>query len=349
MNTKVLFLLMVAAGCATVAAVAGSQMMNGHAAAVPETPMVDIVVASADVNFLAKIKDDKFKLEKWPLDRLPQGAVKSMKEVEGKFTNQRMYAGEPLLEGKVMNSSDSVALKIPEGYKVFDLPIGSSGYIKPGDRVDVFGYFEKSSTISTTRSIRVMENVTVLMVDGVSVRDSEDSSKGSAKTVQLLIKASQYEALTTAANLGKMRLALRGMSNDEEQQDPDNGEEFLAWVQDNVRKASSPTDGAPSLPERPVYALNTEIEEPVAPREHVIVVYSGSQAREFRFKENELPMETSASAKPAPVVSGETEKSAPPGKFTGDNLRWDSSSGDWQKAESKASDQVAEPFSDGSI
>ncbi len=121
MRSKSALLLAVALGCGTVAAFAATQVIkdNGNA---PTVEMIDILVASKDVAVNTKISPDRFQLEKWPRDRLPQGAIRDLKQVEGKFTNQRLYQGEPLLERKVNANNESIAQTIPAGFKVFDLP-----------------------------------------------------------------------------------------------------------------------------------------------------------------------------------------------------------------------------------
>jgi pilus assembly protein CpaB len=245
MRAKPVVLLAVALGCGTVAAIAATQVIKDQGSSAPAIQTVDILVAAKDVATNAKITTERFRLEKWPVDRVPQGSIKDIKAVEGKFTNQRLYQGEPLLERKVNLSNDSVATAIPAGCKVFDLPVdannGGVGYIQPGHRVDIHGFFEKSGRILESRSLLVMENVEVLMVDGVAVRDQEDGPSKKAGTIQLLIRSSQYEALNTAKNLGKLTLSLRPSSGDESiDQKTDNGEDFLEWVKSSVRDENAP-------------------------------------------------------------------------------------------------------------
>ncbi len=91
---------------------------------------------------------------------------------------------------------------------------GGVGYVKPGDHVDVFGYFEKGNRIPETKSMVILENVVVKAIDGNAVRDNGEQSTKSAKTIQLLIRESQYESAVTADNLGKLRVALRAPDED---------------------------------------------------------------------------------------------------------------------------------------
>ena len=347
MNSKIIFLLMIAIGCGSIAAVAGSQIMNQKAAVAPERPMIQIVVASSDIDVAAKITAEKFRLESWPQDRMPKGAVMKLSEVEGKFTNQRMYVGEPLLEGKVMNSSNSITQTIPEGFRVFDLPIGDSGYIRPGDRVDVVGFFEKSNKIAQTKSMRVMEDVSVLMVDGNAIRDPEETKSKSAKTVQLLIKASQYDALNIAANLGKMKLSLRGTEAANETGSTDNGEEFLSWVADSVQSDPNPTAGAPQLPEALFTSMPLAPPTPEVEEQFSMLVYSGGMSKEYRWTaSNPRPQlvdaKTNSTATLSPATPAPAVQTPPPGKFTGEQMQWDELKDEWMKTDLKSDPTAAE-------
>ena len=354
MNPKVLFLLMIAGGCAAVAAVAGSQLANAPKSGVPEKPMIEIVVAASDVDVATKISGEKFKLAKFPENSVPEGAIKVLQDVEGKFTNQRMYTGEPLLERKVMNSTDSVATKIPDGYRVFDIPAGDSTYIKPGDRVDVVGYFEKSSKISETKTIKVLENVTVLMVDGVAVRELDDAGKHTAKTIQLLVRDNQYESLTTAANLGKLRLALCGLQGGDESKMTDDGEAFLEWVADTVRKDIKPIDDVLAIPPASMPVATAAPAQPPPAEEYQIVVYSGSAARQFRWRDGEMPAEVGQASQPqanpgvmvAPAAPVPATNSPPTGIFTGETAGGEAREGDWKQTTLKSDKDSADPSDD---
>jgi pilus assembly protein CpaB len=169
------------------------------------------------------------------------GSLTDTKEIEGKYAKQRLYTGEPIIEAKL--SARGKDLVVPTGFRIFDLKVddsnGGSGYIGPGDRVDVTGFFEKGNRFPVSKSVRVMRNIEVAMVDGISFRDPEAAPKR-ANTIQLLVQDKQYEVLDTASNLGKLKLSLRapdaeGTTSGNEPLD--SGESFLKWLKDSeVRK-----------------------------------------------------------------------------------------------------------------
>jgi pilus assembly protein CpaB len=232
MRSKSVLLLVVALGCGVVASVAVSQVVLNQNDR-QEVQTVSILVASKDLSAALKVPMDGFRVEQWPADRVPLGAISDPKMVENKFLKQRLYVGEPFLEAKL--SSKGKEFSVPVGFRIFDIPVkdesGGSGYIGPGDRVDVFGYFATNGRTQSAKSVKVIENLEVVMIDGVAVVDMEATSQKKPSTIQLLVKDSQYIVLDTAANLGKLRLALcppQQASSTPARED--NGEEFMEWL-----------------------------------------------------------------------------------------------------------------------
>ena len=143
MRAKSLVLLLIALGCGVVASVAISQVVLDQKGQSIQT--TGVLVATKTISAAAKITDDAVRLEQFPIDKVPMGAVVELAKIQGKFAKQPIYANEPILEVKLSNKGKD--LIIPDGYRVFDIvvsdQVGGSGYIGPGDRVDVFGFFEK--------------------------------------------------------------------------------------------------------------------------------------------------------------------------------------------------------------
>ncbi|MGN6548191.1 MAG: Flp pilus assembly protein CpaB [Aureliella sp.] len=233
MRAKSLLLLIIALGCGTVASVGVSQvMMDQKNKGSAEPPTVEIFVAVKDVDVNQKLTPELVKLEKWPQNRVPEGAIFKLEDVADRYVRQRMYPGEPVLVGKLNDTIVGVDTEIPRGYRVFDLPVnernGGSGYIKPGARVDVMGTF-KVNNVYESRT--VMRNVRIFGINGVTVRDSDPTANSRATTFQLLVKESQMEALNLAAAMGELRCTLRGTLEDQDTPDgTDTGEEFITWV-----------------------------------------------------------------------------------------------------------------------
>ncbi len=66
---------------------------------------MEIYVAIKDVDVNQKLTSELIKLEKWPQNRIPDGAIFKLDDVENRYVRQRMYPGEPILAGKLTTQS----------------------------------------------------------------------------------------------------------------------------------------------------------------------------------------------------------------------------------------------------
>lgn len=281
MRSKSILLLVVALGCGVVASVAVSQVVSDqkNRGATQTAPVLLVV---KEISAAAKIPKDSYKLEQWPIDRVPPGALTDPKMLENKFTKQRIYPGEPIIEAKL--SAKGREFTVPAGYQIFDIAVlpdtGGGGYIGPGDHVDIYGYFDKGPRAKAPKSVKVMENLEVVMIDGVAIIDPEAARQQKSTTIQMLVKDSQYIVLDTAANLGKLRLALRppeqvGASKNDE---PDNGEKFVSWLKESETDAL-----AKSVIDTPAVAQpNQEV-----PNKHEMVIITPNKSTIYRFLEGQ--------------------------------------------------------------
>ena len=280
MRAKSILLLVIALGCGVVASVAVSQVVLDQKNR-GETQLAPVLVVAKEISAATKIGADSFRLEQWPVDRIPLGAISDPKLIENKFTKQRFYPGEPIIEAKL--SGKGREFTVPEGYRTFDIAVkdetGGGGYIGPGDHVDVYGYFEKGARVKAAKSVKVMENLEVVMIDGVAVIDAEATKQKKSNTIQLLVRDSQYVVLDTASNLGKLRLALRPpakvVSNGES---ADDGERFISWLKESE---SAPVEK--SVPDSIVATSPSPSEK----SEHEMVIVSPTKSTLYRWTKNQ--------------------------------------------------------------
>jgi pilus assembly protein CpaB len=358
MRAKSALLLVVALGCGVVAAVAISQVVLAQKSG--EVHTVGILVVAKDLSAASKLSADAFRLEQWPVDRVPVGALSDPKMVENKFTNQRLYAGEPIIDAKLSNKGKEFS--VPAGYRIFDIQVrddsGGVGYIGPGDHVDVFGYFDKGARVNAARSVKVMENLEVVMIDGVAVVDIEATTPKKTNTMQLLVKDTQYVVLDTASNLanGKLRLALRPREQVANGNTLDDGESFMSWLEESE---------AQPIVERPIA---DPIKVPLLERQkdHDMLVVTANKTSKYRMVDGQMveqqPKNTIESE--TPPLGGTQSQSDPslpatkkspaalsappsvqpppsippvdPANSVQPNLIWDPTSGAWQTGGFKA-------------
>ena len=102
-----------------------------------------LAVAAVDLPLAGKIRAEDLKLEDWPADHLPAGAIRDPKELVGRILISRVLAGQPILPGMLAakNAGNGLAALIPPNMRAMavrvDDVVGVAGFIHPDDRVDV--------------------------------------------------------------------------------------------------------------------------------------------------------------------------------------------------------------------
>ena len=225
MRAKSLVLFVIAVGCGLAASIGVSQYMESASGGLGQVESAKILVAMLDINIGEKLDAKTVKLEEWPKDRVPEGAVYELTEVEGKYPRTRMYAGEPILQAKLMGSNNSSATQtIPKGFRVVAIKASvensGGGLIQPGDRVDVLVLLRKSAEVPETGTRTILKDVNVFSVDGATERSvDEDGRARTLNTVSLLLKPRQAESAMLASELGRLFLTLRRPDDDLEDTD----------------------------------------------------------------------------------------------------------------------------------
>lgn len=221
MRPKSMILIVIAMGCGLIASIGISQVIERRAQTTGGSiETSEIFVTMVDVPIGEPLTPQMIKLEEWPMDKIPEGAITKLEDIDGRRPKQPLYAGEPILYRKLIdqNGFGGASEKIPKGYRVMSVNVtmssAASGLILPGDRVDVLVYLRAGSVpVATTRTI--LEDVTVFAVNEQINREADgDGTVIHAKTVSLLVKPEQVEKLMLAEALGKLRLSLRRADDD---------------------------------------------------------------------------------------------------------------------------------------
>ena len=215
MQAKTMILIMVAVVCGLVATIGISQMVD-RGEDKTQGDMVKLFVAVANVDIGEKIDSQNVGLEEWPADRVPEGAITKLSELEDRFARQRLYPGEPIMGAKLMETiTDSHTFGIPPGHRACPIKVqgghnAGALLMSPGDRVDVLVFVRKSAELAFTGTKTILRDIRVYSVGDQTSRaiEGEDQHKN-AQTVMLLVTPKQAEKLTLASELGSLRLILR--------------------------------------------------------------------------------------------------------------------------------------------
>jgi pilus assembly protein CpaB len=220
MKMKSLILIFIALGCGLVATIGISQVMERNSGGGGTTmKMEQILVAKADIDIGAVLDANSVQLEEWPANKIPEGAVRALEEVSGKYPQARFYKGEPILQAKISDKNRNVATGIPDGYRTSTIKVDEDTVMEgigPGDRVDVMVFLRKGEGISQTGVYPIIKNVRVFSKGAETERvvDAKSGQATRARTISLLVKLPQAQEIALAAQMGKISLALRNPKDD---------------------------------------------------------------------------------------------------------------------------------------
>ena len=196
------------------------------------TPMRDVVVASRDIKASVEIKPEYFKVVKMPIDAIPKGSFSMVSQIfpPSKINKPQVFVNNLYMKEIVSKHRISdpkrgtgFASLVPEGFRAFTLRVDSSttraSVAYPGAFVDVLSTMRRDDSKGSITRLAV-QNVQVLAVNGIQdvteLQEDIQNSKRRSRTdvLTILVNPDQGEALTLAANEGKINVLLRN-SNDQ--------------------------------------------------------------------------------------------------------------------------------------
>jgi len=181
--------------------------------------MEQILVAKGDIDIGSVLDANSVQLEEWPAAKVPEGAVRSLDEVNGKFPQARFYKGEPILLPKISDKNKSASGSIETGYRTSTIKVDEDTVMEgigPGDRVDVMVFLRKGDGIQQTGVYPIIKNVRVFSKGAQMERvvDAKSGQETRARTISLMVRPAQAQEIALAAQMGKITLALRNPKDD---------------------------------------------------------------------------------------------------------------------------------------
>ncbi len=222
------FVLLVGLGLAGTAAYMVMQKFNQYEAnlaeerrnKVPQIETVEVAVAAKPLTFAQKLQPDDVVMIKWPADAVPMGAFTSKEAVYGDDpTVQRtilkdMVANEPIMLGLVseLGGDAGIRSRLAPGMRAVtirvDVTTGVSGFLQPGDKVDIFWSGESNGRTITKL---LLEKVLIIAVDQETTGDSMTANV--ARTITVEVSPDIVAKLTQAQRTGTLTLSLRGVED----------------------------------------------------------------------------------------------------------------------------------------
>ena len=185
-------------------------------------PTTDVFVMDTDIRYGQLLTKDDVRLVAFPQAAIPEGAFVEVEDLfprDGELLRsalRTMEKSEVVLASKVTAPGEDagVSSRLSLGMRAFairvDVSSGVSGFLRPGDRVDVYW----SGTVPTASGGR--QEVTKLIdsrVRLVAIDQSADEDRSSptvARTVTVEVTPRQVAALAQAQSTGHLTLSLVG-------------------------------------------------------------------------------------------------------------------------------------------
>lgn len=220
-----------------------------------------VLVAVQDIPERVGIQAPMLAVKEWPADALPMDYVSRVEDAVGKASLTRIYAGEPILKGKLVDAklASQLAFLVPPGFVAYSFSINEATSVSyavlPGDFVDVLVSFKiteydlKGNTSEAQPTAQLtLQDVRVIGV-GVwtppqapaqaSANQPQQASGGQAqvKTITVLVNQQDALVLKYAGEEGRIDLALRGYT-DHEKVTTDSV--YIAYMLDRFKFARPP-------------------------------------------------------------------------------------------------------------
>ena len=194
---------------------AENRVLRQKASKVVET--VPVLLATRELRYGQDLKPGDAEEVLFPKDAIPPNSFTSIEELFGAEDEEpreivrTMEPGEVILQSKVTKFGQpaTVASRLKKGMRAFtinvDVTTGVSGFLQPGDEVDVYwtGNIQGQQTTKL-----LLEKVELIAIDQIA--DADLAQPTVARTVTVEVSPIVVASLAQARTSGRLSLALRG-------------------------------------------------------------------------------------------------------------------------------------------
>lgn len=179
-----------------------------------------VAVAVADLSRGTVLSKEMIKMVSYLKESLPEGSFSDASSLEGRVLLFPIQGNEPIFESRLapntVKTGGVAVLVNPEkramAVKV-DKFIGVSGFINPGNQVDVLVTIDKPDERSAPVTKIVLQNVVVLATGSELEKKGKDDKPTKVDVITLEVTPEEAEKLALAATEGRIQLALRNFAD----------------------------------------------------------------------------------------------------------------------------------------
>lgn len=202
-------------------------LQNAQANTAATVPTVGVMVANRKLSYGDELLLKDIVIAQWPQNALPKGVYQTVEELFPENKPGKRYVMratekfEAILAVKITEPGKEVGLKsrLEDGQSAFtikvDVSSGVSGFLRPGDHVDVYwtGSVQGTDGREKRTVTRLIEDaVKIIAIDQSSNEEIQTSSI--AGTVTVAVTQLQGASLTQAQSTGRLNLSLVGQRDD---------------------------------------------------------------------------------------------------------------------------------------
>ena len=197
-----------------------------QAQAAEQVPTVEVYAVNRTINYGEPITADDVELIRYAEPFLPEGVYRTEEELFPRGTDlprtatRQMEANEPVLAVKVTEPGEAAGIttRLSAGMRAFtievDVASGVSGFLRPGDRVDVYWTGQVGVGIEGNQEVTQLidTGLTIIAIDQTA--DGNLSGASIARTVTVEVTPQQVANLAQAQSTGNLALSLVGYADD---------------------------------------------------------------------------------------------------------------------------------------
>jgi pilus assembly protein CpaB len=209
-----------------------TELATERAARAKMVPTVDVYVSTRSLRYGERLHPEDVRIVKWPENAIPEGAFQKKEvlfsqgaEDENLRTVIRaMEKDEAIMAIKVTAPGEDagVSSRLAKGMRAFaikvDVASGVSGFLRPGDKVDVYwtgaNYDPNGENRGSELTKLIETNVKLLAVDQIA--DEDRNNPTIARTVTVEATPLQVAGLAQAQATGRLALSLVGAEDTDE-------------------------------------------------------------------------------------------------------------------------------------
>lgn len=190
-------------------------------------PTIPVYVAERELRYGEALTAEDVRRVDWPENAIPEGAFTEDNPLfpegvdELRVVLRAMEKDEAIMAVKVTEPGEEAGItsRLERGMRAFaikvDVATGVSGFLRPGDRVDIYWTGRVDRSLGQTRG-----EVTKLIEAGVQLIAIDQNTTGDldgatiAQTVTVAARPNQVAALAQAQSTGRLSLSLVGAEDD---------------------------------------------------------------------------------------------------------------------------------------